>query len=152
MIKKVIINILLLLLVLCMLEFYARSIQNVELVNFANNYNKNANAKLMQFKYGRTIEYNPSLHINMLRPVNNGDFNKKSVIFIGCSYTYGTLLKNTETLPYLVSQLSGRTTYNFGQEGAGPQTILYNSEHSNIYNKAKNSDYIIYTFIGDHRN
>ncbi len=44
----------------------------------------------------------------------NDSSNEKSIVFTGCSYTYGTGLEETETLPYLISKMTSRPVYNLG--------------------------------------
>lgn len=62
-------------------------------------------------------------HWNYRNPLNI-DSNKKSIVFTGCSFTYGTGLKEEETLPYLISQMTDNPIYNLGLESAAMNHTL----------------------------
>lgn len=78
--------------------------------------------------------------------------NKKPILFLGCSYTYGWHLKPEETMPYTVEKLTNRYCYNYGVVGCGLETALYFLEQKKLKNELlKNKpEYIIYTFMFDH--
>jgi hypothetical protein len=54
-----------------------------------------------------------------------------TVLFFGCSFTFGEGLKDNETLPYQVGAQSGGRyrTFNFGFEGYSPAQMLAEVEH-----------------------
>lgn len=74
---------------------------------------------------------------------------KRPILFLGCSYTYGFRLADEETFPYLVEKLTKRLCYNFGLSG-------YNiSEALLLFDNNKDKDFespefIVYTYMFDH--
>ena len=80
------------------------------------------------------------------------DKNKKQLITIGCSFTYGDGIAENETLDYHLQKLTHRKTYNRGQSGEGPQNILLQIRTFDFFNNKPdlNPEYLIYTFISDH--
>jgi hypothetical protein len=57
---------------------------------------------------------------------------RRSLLFFGCSYTFGTGLNDEESYPYRVAvQTGGRfAVHNFGQSGWGPNQMLALLEHN----------------------
>ncbi len=57
-----------------------------------------------------------------------------TVLFFGCSYTFGEGLPDNETLPYQVGRLSGGRyrTINFAFEGYSPAQMLASLEHGRL--------------------
>lgn len=82
--------------------------------------------------------------------VNHGNSSKPPIIFFGCSFTEGYGLKATQNLPYKITKLTGITTYNRGLGGNGPQQMLYELSHKDIFKEIPNAQYIIYIFMDDH--
>lgn len=91
---------------------------------------------------------------NTERLENNLPVNKKKrpIIFVGCSFTYGTDIPQKDTLPYKIQQNTGRKTYNRSYPASGIQHTLYNIQHSDFYknNSDLNPELFIYTYIPDH--
>lgn len=77
---------------------------------------------------------------------------EKSILLLGCSYTFGSNLEANQSFSYYLSNLTGRTVYNLAVEGGGIQQALYLTDDKDFSNKYKNVDLIIYTFISDHIN
>lgn len=75
---------------------------------------------------------------------------EKSILLLGCSYTFGSNLEPNQSFSYYLSNLTGRTVYNLGVEGGGIQHMLYLTEDKDFTHKYKDVDLIIYTFIFDH--
>ncbi len=74
---------------------------------------------------------------------------KRPILFLGCSYTYGYRLSDDETFPYLVEKATKRLCYNFGLSGYNISEALLLFDN----NKDKNlqtPEYIIYTYMFDH--
>jgi hypothetical protein len=46
------------------------------------------------------------------------------LLFFGDSFTFGEGVQDSQTLPFLVAELSGARTYNFGFSGYGPHQML----------------------------
>ena len=79
------------------------------------------------------------------------DKNKKSIITIGDSFTFGYSIGQEDTLSYKLQKSTNRKTYNKGYSGTGIQHVLYQLDKSNFFNSnGIEPEYIIYTFIGDH--
>lgn len=85
-----------------------------------------------------------------LRPVIKGKSNKRPLLYMGCSFTYGSGLKEEGTLPYKISLMTGRTSYNRGIQAGSVQHILYQLRRDDFYKEVPDAEYIIYTFIFDH--
>jgi hypothetical protein len=78
-----------------------------------------------------------------------------SILFFGCSFTFGEGLQDGETLPYQVGvESEGQyRTYNFGFHGYGPHQMLAEIEHG-LVERIVESDpyprYAIYTMVPHH--
>ena len=57
---------------------------------------------------------------------------KKPIVLFGCSFAAGSGLKDDETLSARISQLTNRSVYNRGDEGLGPQMMLYQLQTKKI--------------------
>jgi len=81
----------------------------------------------------RRLLYDISYTINKdgLRaaPLCRGIGCKNSILFFGCSFTYGEGVNDDETTPFLVGKVSGSKVYNFGFHGYGPHQMLSAIEH-----------------------
>jgi hypothetical protein len=76
-----------------------------------------------------------------------------TVLFFGCSFTFGEGLKNNETLPYQVGALSGGRyrTFNFGVGGYGPEQMLAEIERGVVQRVVDTPPrYAFYTAIPNH--
>ena len=84
--------------------------------------------------------------------VTTGSSKKSAITLIGCSYTYGYLLEDDETLGYQLSKYTGRTVYNKGICDGSPATVLYQLNQPWFLDELKkeNPEYFIYTYIEDH--
>jgi hypothetical protein len=75
-----------------------------------------------------------------------------TVLFFGCSYTYGDGVNDNETLPYQFYLLdTTRNVYNYAIDGWGPQQTLLTLLTKNIRKEVTNADTVvgIYIFIED---
>lgn len=85
------------------------------------------------------------------------EYTKNPILVFGCSYAYGSGLKQEETFPYLLSELTQRPVLNFSRCS---KHLLYSIDQFYDYNKdlsAKkmplpNPDYVIYIYMHDHIN
>lgn len=101
------------------------------------------------------------------RPVyiNSGiDIKKPGVILFGCSFAYGSHLKDNETLSYFLSKYAERIVYNRAFSGWGTQGMLYQTEKPDFVSSLKysimpknaqkpdfnNIEYAVYVYMGDH--
>jgi hypothetical protein len=77
-----------------------------------------------------------------------------SVLFFGCSYTFGEGVEDDETLPAELQRLSGGRlrTYNFGIPGAGAHEMLTILEEERERSSLGNERPVlaVYTALGDH--
>ncbi len=149
--KIIIVNLVLLLLFAIFIEticFLNLPADQKEYLNNLNKAFKQQGIPITKVTYNPTIEFDlANARIKMRKPLKGKN---PGILFIGCSYTYGTLLKKTQTLPYKIHKLTGRTVYNRGIEGAGPQVALYDISQDDFKTQVPNAKYIIYTFIWDH--
>ncbi|MCC6369480.1 MAG: hypothetical protein IT236_00600 [Bacteroidia bacterium] len=79
---------------------------------------------------------------------------KKKVWFLGCSFTFGDGLNDTETLPYYFNEYSGGSfnVTNLGFSGYGTHQALQSTE-LNILNSEYNkgdTGIVVYSFIPEH--
>ena len=77
----------------------------------------------------------------------------ESVIFFGCSFTFGEAVNDDETLPYLFGKYSdwNYRVYNFGFEGYGPHQMLAALKNGIVTNIVQESPkVIVYHGIMDH--
>lgn len=85
-----------------------------------------------------------------LSSYKDGD-HRESVFFVGCSYTFGTGVLDSETLPSQVAlKMPGLRSYNFGVNGATPIEALLRLQMIDEIPEPKSGSYVIYTFISDH--
>lgn len=117
---------------------------------------KETNTPMPTQRYARVQIFNQENIENYMREVNkcsNCTTKKRSIIFFGCSYTYGTTLDNKETFPAIITQKTGRTTINRGIQGGSITNTLYDLKHENLYKRIEDiPEYIVYIYINDHLN
>lgn len=83
------------------------------------------------------------------------NLNRKTVVFLGDSLTFGEGLNDDETLPYFFQTLSGFQSFNLGMHGYGTHQPLKMLESSGILEyriNRKNPDIYIYRMIMNHIN
>ena len=76
-----------------------------------------------------------------------------SVLFFGCSFTFGEGLQDDQTVPYSVGEQSGGryAIYNFSFHGYGPNQMLAAIESGRVRHTVLTPPrYIIYTALPDH--
>lgn len=113
-------------------------------------YMKKADKGELSIVYARTVFFDYKNHIHHFRPVNKDKTQKRPIIFFGCSYTYGSGLSTPQTLPFKITELSGRTSYNRAIPGSGVQHMFYDLQQKELYEEVPDAEFIIYTFIYDH--
>lgn len=107
------------------------------------------------FDENQVVHFAKNVYHSAIVTEENRSFIKnseKSILLLGCSYTYGTNLEPNQSFSYYLSNLTGRTVYNLGVEGGAVQQALYLTEDKDFSNKYKNVELVIYTFIDDHLN
>jgi len=79
---------------------------------------------------------------------------KNSILFFGCSFTFGEGVNDDQTLPYYAGEmLKDYTPVNFGVCGYGPQQMLLQLENDGISGRGKGGKAVlIYLCIGHHIN
>jgi hypothetical protein len=109
------------------------------------------------WKNGQRLNAKYTIDPQGLRRANNndnGDYTR-SMIFFGCSYTFGESVNDEETMPFQVGVLSDDQykIYNFGFLGYGTHQMLSAIEHG-LVERAVDIDpkYAIYQALPDHIN
>ena len=94
----------------------------------------------------------PALYYLNNIPLNK---NKKDIVLLGCSFTYGDLLENENAFHSQLSKYIHRNVYNLGLSASSPREILYIFNNPEILDKlidkSDNIEYFIYTYIIDHK-
>ncbi|GAB3983634.1 hypothetical protein GCM10028806_57140 [Spirosoma terrae] len=86
-----------------------------------------------------------------LTPFNPKNATGKYALFMGCSFTYGESVADTNTLPYYFGEQTGYRPYNYGVSGHSPSQMLAILQRVNIRRQIAEKDGIaLYTFIDDH--
>jgi hypothetical protein len=88
-----------------------------------------------------------------LSPPYREESESGSILFFGCSYTFGHGVNDNETMPYLVGLKTGGRyrVYNFAWCGYGPHQMLASFEHGLVSDIIEcEPAYVIYTAIIDH--
>ena len=114
--------------------------------------------KLFQKRYaGDDLIYDVSWTIDAdglrVSPPYREDANPRSILFFGCSYTFGDGVNDEETMPYVVGLKTGAKyrIYNFGWCGYGPHQMLAAIEHGMVSDIVEcEPAYVIFTAIVDH--
>ena len=76
-----------------------------------------------------------------------------SLLFWGCSFTFGEGLNNEETFPFILSEKAHLKTYNLGVAGSSPSRMLFRFKDKKSYGfdlNDKNSKFAFYMFMNDH--
>ena len=155
--KFLIINLILLTVVLAISEIYSYFIVKNTIGDYYDIFNEQAkknNTSPMSLRYNFLKEFNQNDYKFLERNISYGkNKNKKSVLFFGCSYTYGSNVEEKDTMPYLVSEQTGRTTVNKAIPGASilnSLLVLLDEDFYGLFDKINEPEYIVYTFINDH--
>lgn len=157
--KIILINLLVLLILFGILEFisylYIKA-DAKEYVDDFNRYAKENNTPLLTQRYAPVYIFDQKDWEENMRKINIGSPNKGSMIFFGCSYTYGSMLEEENTLPYLITKKTNRTTVNRGIPGGSIINTLFDLRNEDFYKKLKDNKvpdpkYIVYIYINDHK-
>ena len=158
--KIILINLLIILILFGILEFisylFIRGLEKQYIEDY-NNYAKKNNIPLLTQRYAPVYIFDQKGWEHLMRKINFGSPKKGSIIFFGCSYTYGTMLEEKDTLPYIIAKKTNRTTANRGIPGGCIINTLFDLKDKNFYeklkkNKVPNPQYIVYIYINDHKN
>lgn len=148
MLKRIFINILLIIIAFTSIEaycFYKTKQENEDFKQRADRLEEN-NTRQYITKY------------RILKPFNTEGFRKSfiksentnDILWFGCSFAEGAGLPDNETPCYKISEVSGLNCINRAKGATGTQFMLYQLEKGNLTDKPENTDYIIYTFIWNH--
>ena len=86
-----------------------------------------------------------------MRPIQNPDSNERPILIFGCSYAYGHVFDNTETISYVMSKYSNRPIINRAQSGWGIQHMLYQlKEDKDFVSSIKSPPRYIFYVLMDH--
>lgn len=120
-------------------------------VEFKNNvwfYKPNQKAHAFTVKDDKIIKkYTISIDSNGFRKtpdINNPK--KPPVLIFGGSYIRGKGLKDTETLPWVLAELTDRKIYNISVGEVGPQNMLMYLKNPKFYKTIPKAKMIIYSF------
>lgn len=101
--------------------------------------------------YYKTIYPTYNERIKLFKPVSYGkDKTKRPIALFGCSFTWGSFLKDNETFSAVLSNYTGRTVYNRGLYATGIPFFYYQLKQNFTKKDLNNPEYIIYTLIDDH--
>ncbi len=156
--KKIIfVNLLVFLLLFCVVEVISYFSIRKDAKFYMDNHNKDAvkeNRPLYTQRYAKVVPVDFET-FKYMREYDIGDKNKPSILFFGCSFMYGYLNPENETLPYYVTQRTGRTTINRGVPGGCIMNMFHDLNSKKFYDSIKDlpqPDYIVYLWIHDHLN
>ena len=104
--------------------------------------------------YSKPIDYKfYDVPINSLyRSIKGENYTKKPVILFGCSIAYGYNLDSNQNFSSILSRETKRPVYNAAVTGYGPAHMLKLLKENRMLFNLKDPEYIIYTFIKDHKN
>lgn len=126
-------------------------ITDIYYYNKLKNLDNNVSLPFFERESGNYAECYPP---QRLKPYNDDlKTDKKPVLLLGCSYTYGELLPEDDNLSAKLEKITGRHYYNGGVVGYGPLSSLYflkKEEQNKLLNKAP--ELIIYTYMFNHIN
>lgn len=87
---------------------------------------------------------------NHLRPIQNPESKEQPILIFGCSYAYGYVFDNEETISYIMSKYSNRPIINRAISCWGIQHMLYQlKEDKTFFSSIKPPKYIFYILM-DH--
>ena len=170
--KIIIVNALTIFLMILLVEFFLFTKEYLRLEDETKKQNISQNHTIQDFSlynyikvlyatYLSITKSNIEITKDFFRPIpSSSQDNKKEklpIILLGCSFTYGDNLSETETFSHVLSKYSNRDIYNLGLGGRSPRTMLYLMRENFQFTKEKllnnnfNFEYIIYTYIPDHK-
>ena len=159
-IKIIILNIILLVIIIFIADYsiylkfkqdYIKNLDSESLklyppISYIDNYKSNYSPQSYIFQKINKNNFN-----YFRNNIYNKNYNNKSIIFFGCSYTFGAQLSDEETLSNKLAKKLNINVYNFGICASGIQHMLSLLQNNNFYNLIKEEPkYAIYTIIPDH--
>ncbi len=74
-------------------------------------------------------------------------YKKPPIVIFGCSYAYGTRLKDDQNFGYKLSTLTKRPVYNYSVVGGGIQHMLYLLRNPEFYKYTPEPECIVFVFV-----
>ncbi len=166
-----VINLLILLLFLCGLEFFFGFLNQrspVEKIHYNTDLNSGKAGEMIDTDSVLGYKLKPDLHFSTLLTIDgdsiyNSTFHSssmgwrstpfdsaknKAVVFLGCSYTFGEGVNDDQTLPWIIGKNTDYNSYNLAFLGYGPQQSLL-SMKSLILPPAQQTK-VFYVYIDGH--
>lgn len=102
-----------------------------------------------------SLKLKPFSHIpnynEPFRPIMNEDSKLNPILIFGCSFAYGDVFENEETISYVLSKYSKRPIINRAANSWGIQHMYYQlNEESQYFKSLHPPKYIFYVLINDH--
>ena len=149
MLKRFLINILLIIFVFFLIEgycFFQTKHENETFKKQADRLESN-NTRQFVTKYKLMEDFNtqtfrPSYYIE--------NSNKNPILWFGCSFAEGAGLPDELAPAYKIAHLTDRSCINKAKGATGTQFMYYQLNNDEIMADAENVDYIIYIFIWNH--
>lgn len=154
--KIVLYNFLVLFLLFFILEFVSYILIKNDAKDYMENYNKYAKSQgldLLTQRYSFVKTFNQEDFD--YRKTQLGNTQKPTILFLGCSYIYGSMNIEEHTLPFIINKYADVTTVNRGIPGGGILNSLHDLNDNNFYDGIKDLPpikYIIYLYIFDQQN
>ena len=149
MFKKILVNILLIVLLVSSLEVFCYIKEkefNLARKQYADKLESN-NTRNFITKY-RLLSDFKALPARKSFFVKNS--NKKPILWFGCSFAEGAGLTDLQTPCYKISQLTGRSCINKSKGATGTQFIYYQLKNDDFFTTTPSVEYIVYTFLYNH--
>ncbi len=149
MFKRILINIILILIALLTVEtycFYKTKSENETFKKQADRLESNNTRKYVT-KYRLLKPFSAELYRKSFIKENS---ERNAILWFGCSFAEGAGLEDNKTPCYKISELTGRSCINKAKGATGTQFMLYQLENDKNLTGTENTDYIIYTFIWNH--
>ena len=80
------------------------------------------------------------------RPIENIHSRRRPIVIFGCSFAYGSYLKQEETLSHHLGELTGRPIYNRALGGWSPKQMVYQLQSKDFYFSVPKPEYVLYVF------
>ena len=146
MLKKILINLIVIIVILAGFEYYAYRDTEKDNLIFQQQVGKinNINYKT---KYIIMESFNPETYRKSYIYKNS---RQRPIILFGCSFAEGAELEDNQTPCFKISQLTGRSCINRAKGATGTQFMYYQLKNNDILKEIPEADYIIYIFIWDH--
>ena len=147
--KRIFINLVLILTVLCIIEFTAFIQAKNDNLKFKQKADRLAANNTRNFKTDYCIldDFNPSI---WRKSFYIDDKNEKSILWFGCSFAEGAGLEDEHTPCYKISKLTGKNCINRSKGATGTQFMYYQLNAPDFKSHAPHADYIVYVFIWNH--